>query len=69
MKVVVQEEGLKFKKSLRSKRGYPIKFLLSYPRLVIIGFLTLVLKREEVLVHQGKIVLVESVAKRIWVRV
>ena len=50
-----------------SKRGSPIKFLLNFPRLMMIGCVTLNIKTEEVLAHQATSQLVESVARSIMV--
>ena len=52
MKVVLQRVSLTFKTSLGSRRGFLMKFPLYFPRLVILGCLTLSLKRDEVLAHQ-----------------
>ena len=51
------------KTGLDLRRNFLIKFLLSFPRLVMIGCLNLSLKREKVLVHQARHQLVESVAR------
>ena len=58
---------LAFKTSLDLRRGLLIKFLTNFPRLMMIGCLTLSLKREEVLAHQVKSQLVENVARSIMV--
>ena len=50
--VVLQNEGFISKTSLGSRRGFLIKFLLSSLSIGMIGCLTLILKRKEVLVHQ-----------------
>ena len=63
MMVVLQRIGLKYKTSLGLRSGFLIKFLLSFQRLCRIGFLTLSLKKEKVLVHQPSSQLVESVAR------
>ena len=50
--IVVLPRGVfKFKTSLGSKRAFKFKFLPSSLRLWMIGFLTLSLRREGVLVH------------------
>ena len=59
--------GLTFKTSLGSKRGFLIKFHPIFQRLVTTGCLTLSLKREEVLSHQPRSQLVESVTRSIMV--
>ena len=59
--------GLTFKTSLGSRRGFLIKFPPNFSRIVMIGCLTLSLKREELLVHQQRRQLVESVARSIMV--
>ena len=61
--VVLLRIGLRFKTSLGSRIGCPIKFLLSYLRLGMIGCLTLILISEGILVHQQRSQLVESVAR------
>ena len=52
---------------LDSKRGCQIKYLLSYLRLLMIGCPTRSLKRERVLVHQQRSLLVQSVERVILV--
>ena len=59
--------GLTFKTRLDLRRVLPIKFLPNFPRLGIIGCITLSLKREEVLAHQKRSRLVKSVARSIMV--
>ena len=61
--VVLQRAGLISKTSLGSRRGFLTKFLPSSLRLLMIGCLTLSLKKEEVLVYQIKSLLVPSVEK------
>ena len=65
MKVVLQRVGLTIKTSLCSRRGFLIKFLQNSPGLVMIGCLTLSLKKDEVLANLTRIQLVESVARSI----
>ena len=61
MMEVLQRIGLRYKTSLDLRNEFLIKFLQSSLRLVVIGFLTLRLRREKVLV-QSRSQLVESVA-------
>ena len=63
MMEVLKRIGLKYKTRLDLRSKFLIKFLPSSPSLVVIGCLTLSLKRERVLLHQPKIQLVESVAR------
>ena len=63
MKVVPLSVGLTFKTILGSRRGFLVKFLLNLPMLVIIGCLTLSLRREEVLAHRVIRQNLESVAR------
>ena len=65
--VVLQRVGLTFNTSLGYRRGPLIKFLQNFPRVGMIGYLTLSLKREELLSHQTRRPLVENVARRIMV--
>ena len=67
MIVVLQMVSLISMEILGSRIGFLIKFLPNFPRLMMIVFLTLSLKREEVLAHQTRSKLVESVARRIMV--
>ena len=54
---------------LDSKRGCQIKFLPMYLNLLMIWCLTLILKRERILVHQPRSLLVQSVKRVIFVNV
>ena len=65
--VVLQRVGLAFKKILSSIRGSPIKFLLSYLRLVIIRCINLGPKTEELKTHLMRSLLVPCVEKVISV--
>ena len=65
--MVRQRVGFTFKTSLSSRRGFLIKFLPNFPRLVMIGFLTQSLKKEGVLVHLQGSQLVGSVSRNIMV--
>ena len=67
MKVVPLRVGLTSKTNQSLKRGFLIKFLLNFTRLVKIGCLTLSLKRKFYVVHQARKQLVDSVARRIVV--
>ena len=67
MKVSLQREGWKFQRNLYSTRGYPIKSLPNFPRLVMIGYIILSLKKKEVIVHQARSLLVPSVVRSIKV--
>ena len=67
MMVVLLKVRLRFKTTLHSIRGCLSNFVLSYLRLVIIGCLTLRLKRERVLVQQPRSILVPSVERVILV--
>ena len=65
--VVFERVGLIPEKSLGSRRGLLIKFLSNFPMLMMIGCLTQNLKMKEVLAHQTRSQLVESVVKNIMV--
>ena len=67
LKVVLQRVDLILKTSLGLRRGFLIKFLLSSPSLEMIGCLNLSLKREEILVHQKRSLLMPSVERVIYV--
>ena len=67
MMEVLQKIGLRYKTSLDSRSGFLIKFLPSSLSLVVIGFLTICLRREKVLVYQSRSPLVESVARNTMV--
>ena len=67
MKVVSQRVGFKFKISLGSRRCFLIMFLANIPRLMIIGFITLYIQKEEVLDYQVRIQFVESLERSIMV--
>lgn len=66
MMVVLYRGGFKFKTNLHLIRGSPINFVQNFSRPVIIGCLTLSLKREEELVHQERSQLIESVVRKLW---
>lgn len=67
MIVVLQMVSLISMEILGSRIGFLIKFLPNFPRLMMIVFLTLSLKREEVLAHQERSELVENVERSIMV--
>ena len=67
MKVFLERVGLTFNTSVGSRRGFLINFPQNFPRLVMIGCLTLSLKKKEVLAHQARSQLVESVSRSIMV--
>ena len=64
---VLERVGLIFKTRLGSRKGFLTNLLLNSQRLGIRGCLTLSLKREETLVHQQRIQLVEGVSRSIKV--
>ena len=69
MKVVLLRVGLISNTNLSLRRGFQTKFLQISPGITMIGCLTLNLKRGEMLIHQEKYQLVESVVRSMWVNV
>ena len=67
--VVLQRKGLRFETRLNSRKGFLIKLLLSFQRLGMIGYLDLNLKREGILDHRTRSLLVLSVERVILVNV
>ena len=61
--VVILRVGLTLKTSLSTRRGFRTKFLKIPPRLAMIGCVTLNIKYGEMLIHQKKDQLVESVVE------
>ena len=59
-----QRIGLRYKIILNLRSGVEIKSLPNSQELMVIGFLTLDLRREKVLIHQRRSQLMESVVKR-----
>ena len=60
---VLQTIGLKYKASLDLRSGFLIKSLQNSQNLVVIGFITLNLRREKVQIHKIESQLVENAVK------
>ena len=63
LKGVLQIIGLRYKTSLGLRSMFQDNILPSSQRLVVLGFLTLSSRREEVIIHQPRNQLVESEAR------
>lgn len=66
MMEVLLRESWKSKKSLHSRTNYPTEFLLNFPRLKMVGCLTLGPKGEGVKIQLVRNLLVPNMVKSVW---